>query len=372
MQKGTFSIVKKLFLFVALLAVAIPIRYGTMDYQHLTLRCLHSILIVKHQLLTDHLRPTLSAEYRAFENLIRLKPVAKIDSSADPVAVVQELRDNFAFDVIIPMPSQCQLDKEVFQYNGQSVDAFWVQHHQHKLQKNSDKILIYVHGGGFVAGNIQKYGGFVCHLSRAFNITVLFVEYHLSPEHQYPAGVEDTITVYRKLLQDNVSPSQLIVMGDSAGGGLTLLTIQGLINRQLPVPRGVMVLSPWADLSTSGESYKRNRDTDIVADIDNFRWILSLLLGSDHSSDSYVDPKLSPLHGSFRGFPSMYINVGTAELLEDDSRQVARKAQKAGVNVTIELGAHLMHDYPMFFSYFPEAQTTLNNMKRWVQTVFTK
>ncbi|UJR20366.1 hypothetical protein I4U23_023498 [Adineta vaga] len=372
MQKAAYGFLKKSFLFVLILAIAIPLRYGSTNLQHLTTRCLHSILVIKHSFLTDNTRPTLSAEYRAFENLIRLIPVAKINSSADPIGVLKELRANFAFDVIVPTPSECQIDREIFQHDGQSVTTFWVQNHEYKLQRNSDKILMYIHGGGFVAGDIHKYGGIVCHLSRTFNITVLFVEYRLSPEHQYPAGVEDTVAAYRALLHENISPSQLIVMGDSAGGGLTLLTIQALFNRQIPVPRGVIVLSPWADFSTSGESYTRNRQTDVIADFDNFKWIISHLLGNDHSSDSYINPIFSPLFGSFQGFPSMFINMGTAELLEDDSRQVAKKARDAGVNVTIEAGLHLMHDYPLFYSYFPEAQNTLNNINKWIQTISTK
>jgi acetyl esterase/lipase len=215
------------------------------------------------------------------------------------------------------------------------------------------------------------YSGIECHFSQLFNISILHVEYRLSPEHSLPAPVEDTIAIYRALLRQNISPSQLIFMGDSAGGGLSLLTIQSLITHQLPVPRGVIVLSPWADISASGESYTRNRHTDVMLTSDNNGWIIEQLLGPNHTELSTNSSVFSPLFGSFEGFPPMYINVGTAEILEDDARRVLQKAQEADVDVTFEEGLHMMHVYPIFFSYFPEAQITLHNINRWLQTIFS-
>jgi acetyl esterase/lipase len=144
------------------------------------------------------------------------------------------------------------------------------------------------------------------------------------------------------------------MMGDSAGGGLSLLTIQSLITHQLPVPRSVIVFSPWTDLSASGESYIRNRLTDVMLRNDNNNWMISQILGPNHSQLSANSSIFRPLFGSFEGFPSMYINVGTAEKLEDDSRLAFKKAQEASVNVTLEAGLHCMHVYPLFFPYYPE------------------
>lgn len=214
------------------------------------------------------------------------------------------------------------------------------------------------------------YGGFECHLSRLFNMFVLHVEYRLAPEHPLPAAVDDAVALYRTLLHRRISPSQMMIMGDSAGGGLTLLTVQTLIARQLPVPRGVILLSPWADLSSSGESYTRNRHVDVILYNHNSTWASAQILGPNHSQSAIVNPSYSPLFGSFEGFPSMYINVGTAEVTEDDSRLVAKKAEEAGVDVTLEEGLHLMHVYPLFFPYYPEARNTLDNINNWAQAVF--
>jgi acetyl esterase/lipase len=219
---------------------------------------------------------------------------------------------------------------------------------------------------------VTGYSGIECHLSQLFNLSILHVEYRLTPEHPLPAAVEDTIAIYRALLHQNISPSQLFIMGDSAGGGLSLLTIQAIITHQLPVPSGVIVLSPWTDLSASGESYQRNRHTDVMLTSYNDDWIVAILLGPNYSQLSADSPTYSPLFGSFEGFPPMYISVGTAEILEDDSRRVLKKAQDAGIDVTFEEGLHLMHVYPVFFSYFPEARNTLDNINKWIQTLSEK
>ena len=217
-----------------------------------------------------------------------------------------------------------------------------------------------------------EYGGVECHLSRLFNLTILHVEYRLSPEYPLPSAVVDAVTVYRALLQNNISPSQLILMGDSAGGSLSLLTTQALIARQIPAPRGVIVISPWADLSATGESYIRNNDIDVMLKTEKVKWMTSHILNLNQSQLSLKDPLVSPLFGSFKGFPPMYITVGTAEILEDDSRQVVNKAQEVNVDVTFEEGLHMMHVYPLFFEYCPEARTTLNNIHKWIQTIFNR
>jgi len=195
------------------------------------------------------------------------------------------------------------------------------------------------------------------------------LEYRLCPEHALPAAVQDSVTMYRALLHHNISPSQLMIMGDSAGGGLSLLTVQALIAHKIPVPRGVIVLSPFADLSIASESHTRNRHTDVMLRFDKKAWLMERLLGANHSELSPNSPVFSPLFGSFGGFPPLYINVGTAETLEDDSRLLYKKAKEVGVDVTLDAGLHLMHVYPMFFLYYPEARNSLDSIKKWIPTI---
>ncbi len=196
------------------------------------------------------------------------------------------------------------------------------------------------------------------------------MEYRLAPEHPLPLAVDDAVTLYGALLHENISPSQIIIMGDSAGGGLSLLAIQKFIARQYPIPRGVVVVSPWTDLSSSGQSYIRNRLADVLLRPESLGWGIKQVLGHNHEQRKRDDPMFSPLFGSFKGFPPMYVNVGTAEILEDDSRQVVEKAQQAGIDVTLEEGIHLAHTYPLFYPYYPEARNTLDNIRNWIQTKY--
>jgi epsilon-lactone hydrolase len=215
------------------------------------------------------------------------------------------------------------------------------------------------------------HSGFECHLSRLLNITVVHLEYRLAPEHTITAAIDDAISFYDALIQKGVS-SRLIVMGDSAGGGLALLTIQNILTRHSLVPRAVIIMSPWTDFSLSGASYMRNRFTDFMIPADSAEWGVQQILGPNHSFINRRDPLYSPLFGPFKGFPPMFITVGTAEVLEDDAKNVAQKARYEGVDVTLHEGRHLMHVYPLFFGYFPEARETLEKIRRWLEVTLQR
>lgn len=214
------------------------------------------------------------------------------------------------------------------------------------------------------------YSGYECYLSRLFNVTVIHLEYRRVPEHPLPAAVDDAIILYQALLQDGLSPSQLIIMGDSAGGGLTLLTLQRLLRQQLPQPRAAITISPWADLSSSTPSYARNQFKDVMLRLEHIPWVIERVLGPNHTQIVRNDPVYSPFFGSFKGFPPLLVTVGTAEVLEDEGREVAEKAKKEGVDVTLLVGEHLMHVYPLFFDYFPEAVDAMMSIRQWLDQKF--
>ncbi|CAF1156639.1 unnamed protein product [Didymodactylos carnosus] len=207
------------------------------------------------------------------------------------------------------------------------------------------------------------------------NLPLLHVEYRLVPEHPLPAAVEDVMAVYNALLtQDSSVNKRIIGMGDSAGGGLLLLTLQAIISKHLPIPLAAVPISPWTDLSYSGDSYTRNRDLDVMVKYDSFQWGVELVLGGSALIKSKNiqpnDPIYSPLFGSFKKFPPMYIVVGTAELLESDARSVYEKAKAEKVEVTLEAGEHMMHVYPMFGLYYPEATQAMNRINTWLNEQF--
>ena len=150
-----FSLTKKLALLVLVLAIAIPLRYGSTNPKYLRLRVLHSVFSIKHSLVPDPDRPMLSADYRAFESLLRLKPIVPVDRTLDPLEMVKEARASFPFDVIVPRPLQCEVHKQVFEYDGHAVDTHWIKNHRGKEDIGADRIVLYFHGGGYMVGDIQ-------------------------------------------------------------------------------------------------------------------------------------------------------------------------------------------------------------------------
>lgn len=192
-------------------------------------------------------------------------------------------------------------------------------------------------------GDIHGYSGIECYLSELFNMSIVHIEYRLSPEHRLPAAVDDAVAVYHYLMEKNIQPSQMFMMGDSAGGGLALLTVQNLISHHLSVPRGIICLSPITDFTMTSDSYKRNAHVDVMLSYDYVKWIVRQAIGDQKSLTG-------PLFGSFTNFPPTYISVGTAEVMEDDSRKLVEKLRVSGNDVTFEVGSHMMHGYSAFFS----------------------
>ncbi|CAF0794736.1 unnamed protein product [Adineta ricciae] len=350
--KQSGIVVRNLSIFILILSVLIPLRYGSIDPEYLRIRCVHSLLSLTYTVIRDENRPTLSADYRAFETMLRLRSVYELDPSADTTNVVKELRSLFTLATIIPKPKSCQIQKQIYNHQGHTVEAYWVNHRGTNEQPRTQNILMYLHGGAYLAGDIHSYSGYGCYLSHLFDMSLIYVEYRLAPEHPLPHAVDDVVALYHALL---------------TGGGLSLLTIQNLISRQYAIPRCVVLVSPWTDLSSSGESYIRNRPTDVLIRPEILSWTIEQVLGDNHEQIKRDDPVYSPMFGSFERFPPMYITVGTAEVLEDDSRHVFYKAKQAGVDVTLEEGLHLAHAYPLFYSFYPEARNTLENIKKWIK-----
>lgn len=140
---------------VVLLAVIIPYYYNSTSPRYLGLRVLHSIVSIKHSLLPDPNRPMLSAQYRAFESMLSRRPIAEIDPNAEPLQLARKIREAFPLDKVVPRSSTCHVDKHEYQYDGHKVDTHWIHHERSKPKLGADRIILYFHGGGYIAGDIQ-------------------------------------------------------------------------------------------------------------------------------------------------------------------------------------------------------------------------
>ncbi len=224
----------------------------------------------------------------------------------------------------------------------------------------SDKAIFYTHGGGYVTGNCADHRMHVAKFVRAAGVGALLYDYRLAPEHPFPAAMQDTLTAYRWLLSQNVRPENIIIVGESAGGGLCLASLLAIRDEKLPLPAAGVALSPWTDLKCSGESYRTNARRDIST-LGSWEVWGGYYVGSNDPTN----PWISPLYGDLHDLPPILIEVGDHEILLDDSRGFAEKAKSAGVDITLHVWEGMVHCFPLFAPMFPEA------IQAWDETIAT-
>ena len=225
-----------------------------------------------------------------------------------------------------------------------------------------EKVIFYTHGGGYVSGSCSDHRMHVAKFVEGTGLPALLFEYRLAPEHPFPAALEDSVAAYQWLLEQGTAPENIIIVGESAGGGLCLATLVALRDQNIPLPSAGVAMSPWTDLTRSGESYKRNERKDIST------------LGSwDVWGDFYVgdnDPKhpwLSPLHANLHGLPPVMLQVGDNEILLDDSVRFVEKAKAAGVEVTLQVWEGMVHCFAIMAPMFPEATQAMNDIFTYIE-----
>lgn len=226
-----------------------------------------------------------------------------------------------------------------------------------------DTVLVYFHGGAYIMGSIESHASLVSNIAAASGIPALSAGYRLAPEHQFPAQVEDTLTVYRWLLGNGYEPTQIAFGGDSAGGGLTLAALVAIRDEGLPMPACAVVLSPWTDLEVTGPTARERAERDPMLSIDDQPGLIRLLLGEADSRH----PLASPLHADLTGLPPLLIHVGGNEILYDDSIRFAEKAKAAGVEVTLDVQEEMFHVWHIFAPVLEEGRMAINEIAAFLQ-----
>ncbi len=223
---------------------------------------------------------------------------------------------------------------------------------------SSERNVLYFHGGGYVLGSISTHRGLTAGISRASRARVLSVDYRLGPENPYPAAVEDGVASYRFLLSQGCAPESIAIAGDSAGGGLTMATLLALRSAGEPLPAAGVVLSPWVDLTQSGDSMDSQADADPLVNRETLQSMAdSYLAGGDARAET-----ASPCFADLAGLPPLLIHVGSAETLLDDSRRLAERAKTSGVDVTLEEWEGMIHVWHAFAALLPEGQRAIDRI----------
>jgi acetyl esterase/lipase len=169
---------------------------------------------------------------------------------------------------------------------------------------------------------------------------------------------------YKWLLDEGIRPNHVVLIGDSAGGGLAVTTILRAREQGLPLPAATMPLSPWLDMDATGDTFETNAAKDLLVTRDIIRTMASTFLGEGGNRQ---DPLANPLHADLEGFPPMYIQTGADETLLDDSRKLADLARKSGVDVTLEIVPEMQHVFQFLAGTAPEADAAIQRLSGWVR-----
>lgn len=224
--------------------------------------------------------------------------------------------------------------------------------------------VLYFHGGGYVYGSLSSHRGLVGEIARESGCPVTQIDYRLAPEHAFPAALTDAASAVREFYAEGVAPNALVVVGDSAGGGLVLATLQVLRDSGDPLPAAAVCMSPWTDLTCSGSSYDLRASIDPMIDRTLAKKLAALCAGGVDPADA----RLSPLFGDPTMFPPLLIQVGAREVLFDDAALYAARARAAGVSVTFEEWPDMIHVWQLYFPRLTAARQAIARIGAFIRS----
>ena len=226
----------------------------------------------------------------------------------------------------------------------------------------SDRQILFLHGGGYAAGSPSLYRHITWRFADAAEACVVTPDYRLAPEHPFPAALDDAVAAWRALVKSGANPRCTAFLGDSAGGGLALALALRLRDEGGPLPGAIVAISPWTDLAITGASCRRGC-ADPMLNADDLEPIAAqYLAGADPRT-----PYASPLYGDLRGLPATLLQVGSDEILVDDSVRMAKRMRKAGCDVTLELWPRMPHVWHAFAPLMPESRQAIARVGSFIR-----
>lgn len=256
------------------------------------------------------------------------------------------------------LPPECLLKTISTAINQSCVDVDWL---TTAATESSQRIVLYLHGGAFCLRAPHIYRGFLAQLCKASNAIGVLPDYRLAPKHPYPTAALDCFGVYQQLLEQGYDSANIAIVGDSAGGSLTLTTLLQIRQNELPMPACAVMLSPAADATFSGKSYFENAGKDPMFHV------ASLLFFRDYYLQGALptDAMASPLTQPFSDYPPLYVSVGSTELLRDTAVAIAEKANGEDIEVELDVWPGLCHVHQLM-SFLPESKPAVANMLAFI------
>ncbi len=235
-------------------------------------------------------------------------------------------------------------------------EGVWVQ----PPKKSSEKVLLFFHGGAYVAGSWQTHQDLLGRLARSGEISICAINYRLAPEHPFPAALEDALNAYLTLAERGYS---LMIGGSSAGGGLALALCLKLKQMGLKLPAAGILLSPWVDLTHKGKSLTSNEGKDILSR-ERVLKTSKYYVGNLHPEDPFI----SPIYGDLSGLPPLLIQAGTVEILWSQIEKLVEEAREAGVDVTFEPYEGMVHAWQIFAAQIPEGVKAIESVGHFIRS----
>jgi epsilon-lactone hydrolase len=291
-----------------------------------------------------------SPEYEQLRKV--LKPGLAIPS--DPPETVREKMHRIH-------PTKFPPDVKVAHTTLGAVNAAWIDTPE---SAGSTRVVLHVHGGAFVSTGVEHYIPYAALISRTFAARVAVYGYRLAPEHRYPAALDDTLAVYRALLDAGTSPDRIAVSGDSCGGGIGIALLLRLRAEGRPLPAAFVGLTGWYDLEMTGDSARHPRGVDPYVDPE---WIRER--GRDYAGPDVdvKNPLISPIHADLTGLPPLFLSCGEIDITRDDSTRLAAHAGRDGVAVTLEVNPEMIHGFHGLAALIPEGRAALERAGEFVR-----
>ncbi|MHA1883648.1 MAG: alpha/beta hydrolase [Promethearchaeota archaeon] len=243
-------------------------------------------------------------------------------------------------------------------FNIENIPAEWV----FIPEANEDRVYFRLFGGGYRTGTLESRRWIPYHISRVTRLRCLNIEYRLAPEHPFPAALEDSIICYKWLLSKGYNSKNIVIGGESAGGGLAVATLLRLKELNIPLPVAGVLMSPWADLTGNGKSL-----------ISNQKYEPLILQGLESMANAYArdeslsNPLISPIFANMEGLPPLLIQVGGIEALLDDSISLAEQAKSSGVEVKLEVYENMTHVFQNFGEKLTESKKSYEKVNEFIQ-----
>ena len=232
-------------------------------------------------------------------------------------------------------------------------------------QTSPDTAILYVHGGGFTFGSSETHRRLGAAIAAKTNLEVFLPDYRLAPEHPYPAGLDDCFEAFEALVARGYR--RVILIGDSAGGGLVFSTLVRALSDGLDLPAAVIGLSPWVDLTLAGESMVSNDRSEVTLPTERMQYVAATYRGTTAADD----PEISPVFADFTGAPPCLIHVSDSEILRDDAYRLEEALRRDGAQVTLRTWVKTPHVWHIHHGMLPEARDAIDDIAVFVGSVLS-